>query len=105
MTTRPQLPFSYRDFHDVPRWIAINTQNVSLLLTCTFDVSTDDYADTYVVYRMPADFTPPEDGSWEMLPTRAVARLGVIPVADVEFDPTRRRWISLPTEDEHVSTS
>ncbi len=80
----------YRDFYDVPR-IFITTHNgEQYLFDCPFDEERDDYSDQYDVYQLQAI---PEDelkGSWERLPERGARAVGTVPVAQVQFDTTKR---------------
>lgn len=83
----------YRDFYDVPR-IFITTYNGELyLFDCPFDEELDDYSDHYHVYQLPAISEDELQDSWEHLPERAASVLGTVPVAQVQFDTTKRKSI------------
>lgn len=88
----PRAPIVYRDFYDVPRVFVVRVGDRAFLLDCQFDASADEYADSYTVYGLEPGFIPPE-GSWLGLAERATERLGTIPVAAIDFDPTRREFI------------
>jgi hypothetical protein len=83
----------YRDFWDVPRIFVTQYRGMWFLFDCTFDDETEDFPDTYQVSLI----SPPEPadlaGSWIDLPKKAVQFLAEIPIARVQFDPTRRKAI------------
>jgi hypothetical protein len=83
----------YRDFYDVPRIFITALDGKQYLFDCPFDDELDDYSDRYRVYQLPANLEDELEGSWERLPERAVRLLGVVPVAEVQFDPTKRQRI------------
>lgn len=85
-------PILYREFHDVPRLVVVFLGRRRVLLDCAFDDRAEDYVDHYDVYRLPDGFVPPE-GGWESLATQTTGRLEAIPVRDVRFDPTKRRFV------------
>jgi hypothetical protein len=81
----------YRDFYDIPRIFITAHDGKQYLFDCPFDDDLDDYSDRYRVYQLPAISEDDLEGSWERLPERAVRLLGVVPVAEVQFDPTKRQ--------------
>jgi hypothetical protein len=83
----------YRGFWDVPRIFFVRLDGQLYVFDCAFDDDTEDYPETYQVYLMPQ--IPAEDlpQDWTTLPSRAIRRLGEVPVASVKFDPTKRRQI------------
>lgn len=83
----------YRDFYDLPRIFITIHQGRQYLFDCPFDDELDEYADSYRVYELPALPDAELQGSWEHLPDSAIGFLGLIPVASVRFDPTRRACI------------
>ena len=86
-------PIRYLGFWDVPLVFLVSHDGNHFLFDRQFDDELDDYPDDYTVYLMPElpDDQLPAD--WTTLRERAVRRLGEIPIAQVQFDPTRRRQI------------
>ncbi len=84
----------YRDFYDVPRIFITALDGKQYLFDCPFDDELDDYSDRYCVYQLPVILDDDLEGSWERLPDRAVCLLGAVPVAEVQFDPTKRERIN-----------
>ena len=87
-------PIRYRDFYDLPRIFVTSYNGKDYLFDCPFDDQFDDYPYSYRVYQLP---TLPEEelqGSWEPLPELAESFLGMIPVAEIQFDPTKRKSIN-----------
>lgn len=92
----------YRDFYDVPR-IFLTTHNGELyLFDCPFDEGLDDYSEHYQVYELPAVSEGELQGSWEHLPERAPRALGTLPVAQVQFDTTKRDSIDTAVLEELI---
>jgi hypothetical protein len=87
-------PIRYRDFYDLPRVFITSYDGKDYLFDCPFDDELDDYPDSYRVYQLPALSEEELQGSWEHLPELAAPFLGVIPVAEVRFDSTKREWIN-----------
>jgi len=84
----------YREFYDLPRIFITSFQGKKYLFDCPFDDEIDDYPDSYRVYEL-ADVSDEEiKGSWEWLTARTSAQIGEIPVARIEFDPTKRERIN-----------
>jgi hypothetical protein len=92
MTTA--APITYRGFYDVPRMFVLRLRGAQLFFDCPFDDELDDYPDTYTVYRLPDALAVENVPSWYDLPAMG-ERLGRIPLAEVHFDPTRRRSVDL----------
>jgi hypothetical protein len=88
------LPITYRDFYDVPRLIVVEWRGDLYLLDSPFDEDLDDHADTFTVYRLPADARDAvAEASWAALP-RSGEAVGQIAVQAVQFDSTRREAVS-----------
>lgn len=87
-------PIRYRDFYDLPRIFITSYDGKDYLFDCPFEDELDDYPDSYRVYQLPALSEEELQGSWEHLPELAESLLGVIPVAEVRFDSTKREWIN-----------
>ncbi len=96
--TRP-TPIHYRGFWDVPRIFLVAHRDRLFLFDCPFSEELDDYPDVYAVFELPhgIDNALPKD--WTTLADSAVARLGTVSVADVAFDPTRRKAIDVSVLD------
>ncbi len=86
-------PIHYRDFYDLPRIFITSYEGKDYLFDCPFDDELDDYPDSYRVYQLPALSEEELPGSWEGLPKLAALYLGEVPVAEVQFDPTKREKI------------
>jgi hypothetical protein len=71
----------------------VRHQGQVLLFDCPFDEDTEDYPDDYRVYVMPEIGELDLSASWMQLPLKALRTLGVVAVADVAFDSTRRSAI------------
>ena len=84
----------YRDFYDLPRIFITNYQGQLYLFDCPFDDELDDYPDSYHVYQLPALTEADLEGSWEHLPELTTSFLGVIPVTEIQFDPTKRERVN-----------
>ncbi|MEK6409633.1 MAG: hypothetical protein AABN34_22140 [Acidobacteriota bacterium] len=84
----------YRDFYDVPRIFITALDGQEYLFDCPFDDDLDDYSDHYRVYQLPAILESELEGSWELLPEQAERLLAAVPVAEVQFDSTKRQRIN-----------
>lgn len=88
-------PIHYRGFWDRPLSFVVEHRDKQLLFWRDFDEAVDEYEDAYRVFVLPdisaQDLAAP--ASWENLPERAVALLGIVPVKDVKFDATYRKEI------------
>jgi RNAse (barnase) inhibitor barstar len=49
------LPFTYRDFYDVPRMVVVPVGGNVVLLDCAFDETTDGHQDHYDVFLLSID--------------------------------------------------
>ena len=77
---------AYRDFWDQPRIFFVRYEGNLILFDCAFDEDTEDYPDTYTVYRMP-ELTEAEcQGSWAGIARRAIECLGIVPLSMVRFE-------------------
>jgi hypothetical protein len=83
----------YRDFYDVPRIFLVLFEGQQFLFDCPFDGEVEDYSESYRVYAMPLLADADLKGSWERLPQLAIGFLGIVPVNQVQFDPTKRAAI------------
>lgn len=87
------LNAEYRDFYDVPRMMVCTSAAGTYLFLSRFDSVTDDYSDTYEVYRVPTMSESETCGSWFGLETRAHERLPDLPVSSFPFDNARRVFL------------
>jgi len=86
-----KVPFTYREFWDVPRMIVCEIDGAEVLLDSEFDDSIDDYTPHYKVYLLPAELKPQSLKSWIDLPSKATTYLGKVPVSAIEFDKSKRK--------------
>jgi hypothetical protein len=86
------LPFTYRDFHDLPRAIIVAYRGHTYFLDCPFDTAMDDYPKTYAVYRLPPTVGVSLDRSWEGLADLGEP-VGMLAVGDMRFDPSLREML------------
>jgi hypothetical protein len=94
MTSSNWLPFRYRDFHDVPRLIAVKHKGRTYLFDSPFDDNADDFRDEYTVYLLPDEVVLDlEAESWAHLPSVGT-QVGKVSVDDVVFDRTKRRTMN-----------
>lgn len=87
------IEFEYREFFDVPRSLVLSHDDRLVFLESTFSESNCEFSDDYELYLLPGDVDL--SGSWNHLAGTAIRRLGTIPIAHVQFDPTRRRKLNL----------
>jgi hypothetical protein len=87
------LSIQYRGFSDVPLIFLARYKGRTILFDRAFDEALDDYSQSYRVYSMPdlADQDLPQE--WTTLTQKATGFLGEIPIAQIRFDPTKRREI------------
>lgn len=83
----------YRDFWDVPRIFLASGEQSLLLFDCEFDKDVEDFGDEYKVFLMPELSEAELSGSWHGLSGKALRFLGEIPITEVGFDQTRRKFI------------
>src|SRR5947208_1459394 len=87
------VPIRYLGFWDVPRNFLVRHAGELYLFDCPFDEKLDDYPDAYTVYVLPEMSREQIDEDWAGLPNKALRKVGVIPIASVRFDPTKRKEI------------
>ena len=87
------VPFTYRDFYDVPRSIAFVRRGHCYFLDCVFDDGLDDYGRDYEVFELPFASLGALPDDWENITASAGRRLGSVPVTSVRLDNTRRKLI------------
>lgn len=91
--TSARIPFIYKDFWDIPRAIVLEWNDSIYFFDCPFDDALDDYANTYKVFRLPAETATGVDVSWLDFHLRGEA-IGYVESQDFEFDATRRHTVS-----------
>lgn len=81
----------YREFYDIPRNFFVRYKSKLFLFTCIFNDEIDDYPDTYELYLMP-EMTDLEIylESWIGIESKAVKKLGKIPVTSVQFGESKQ---------------
>ena len=83
----------YREFYDVPRLFAFARGDQWFVADCPFDGAADDYAASYRILRVRDDDVPRlAQPDWVDIVARAEP-VGSVPVADVQFDQTRRESV------------
>lgn len=83
----------YRDFWDYPRIFLVSYGQALFLFDCRFDEELEDFGTTYRVYAMPHLEEADTAGPWDELHEKATRFLGEVPVSEVSFDETRRKFI------------
>lgn len=82
----------YRDFHDVPRLIAVRSEDERVwIFDSKFDGDLDEYESFYRVYSVDLDAAPGLGDIEEYLKGRYSAQRAEVRVSQVDFDVTRRK--------------
>ncbi len=84
----PWAAIRYQDFYRMPRSIALIHREMLLLLDGSWDDTISAYPATYAVYELPLDTNL--DQRWEGLPSRALRRLGQMPLSEIRLDESLR---------------
>lgn len=92
-STSRWVPFIYREFYDVPRMIVFEEYGRCYLMDGRFDENLDEYPPDYQVFELPIAVFSNIPTNWEDLPAHALRRLGVVSVATVRLDETRRKQL------------
>ena len=87
------IEFVYREFFDVPRSLVLYHHDRLVFLESTFSETECEFSDDYQLYLLPENVDL--SGSWNHLAGAAIRRLGSIPIAHVQFDPSRRRMLNI----------
>jgi hypothetical protein len=93
-------PITYCELWDVPRIFLVTWHGRTVLFDCAFDEDTEDYPDFYRVYILPPLSAEELAGSWADFYQKAIEEVGVVPIKNVVFDPTRRTAIDATLLDE-----
>lgn len=99
------VPIRYREFWDVPRFFLVPYQGKWFLFDCPFNEAAEDFPDSYRVYTIPEPSEEELAGSWDKLHEKAIEYSGVVPIATVRLDPSKRREIDTSVLDELVAQS
>ena len=83
----------YSGFYDVPLAFAVWHSGRQYLFLRGFDDTLDDYPGAYRVFSLPGLTDEVIKSSWLRIESLATAFLGEVPVAEVQFDPTKRKGI------------
>ena len=98
------IPFLFRGFWDVPRFIAVRYRGKLLLLQSAFDDDLDEYPDTYSVYILHESVEDSlQMSSWMFLDDCEKKGIGEIRVDSVKFDESRRVSLDPSCLDELLS--
>jgi hypothetical protein len=73
----------------VPRTFVVTVPDGLIVFDSPFDEARDDYDTDYTVYFLPWSEAKRLHGSWRGL-VAGIEPLGRVPIAEVEFDKTRR---------------
>jgi hypothetical protein len=84
----------YSGFYDVPRLFFIDYRGKHLFFECNFDEAADDYESSFRVYLMPKLSEAEIIANGTRLASLAQRMIGRIPIAQVQFDSTRRKAIA-----------
>ena len=87
----------YREFWDVPRIFLVSFEQSLFLFDCHFDEEVEDFSNRYQVFLMPMLGEDSLSGSWCELSENAIRFLGEIPISEIKFDETRRKFIENET--------
>lgn len=82
----------YRDFHDVPRLIAVRSEDGCLwIFDSKFNDDVDEYEPFYRVYSVDLDAAPGSGHIEEYLKGRYSVQRAEVRISQVDFDTTRRK--------------
>ena len=83
----------YSGLYDVPLAFVVRHDGRQYLFLREFDDALDDYPDTYRVFSLPGLPDEVIKSSWLRVESLATEFLGKVPIAEVKFDPTKRKEI------------
>jgi hypothetical protein len=84
----------YSGFYDAPLAFAVWHAGRQYLFLREFNDALDDYPDTYQVFSLPGLSDEVLESSWRSIKSLATEFLGEVLIAEVKFDPTRRKEIA-----------
>ena len=85
----------YSGFYDVPLAFVVWHGEKQFLFLRDFDEALDDYPSFYRVFTLPSLSDEEVKNSWVQIETLTDSFLGEIPVAEINFDSTKRKEIIL----------
>lgn len=85
---------NYRDFWDFPKIFLVSFNGSLFLFDCKFSNDTEDFENKYQVFIMPELSENEINGSWYGLSDKSVKYLGEVPINQVQFDETRKKFIN-----------
>ncbi|MFC3816261.1 hypothetical protein [Lysobacter sp. GCM10012299] len=92
---------AYRDFHDVPRYVlaANEAGDAFWILDAGFDDTVDEYSSIYTIHGA-GSMLDEAMATFESHAVRAISlpALGCVPIAQVQFDETRRDALKLTSQ-------
>jgi hypothetical protein len=83
----------YFSFWDVPRTFAFERGGNVYVLTSEFDDDLDEYPDDYEVFVVSDIGNLSEVSDWKSIEPLPKAPIGRVPVASVQFDESRRKYV------------
>lgn len=96
----PTVPIIYCGFYDIPLAFVAWHRGKQFLFLRDFDDALDDYPQFYRVFTLPNLSEDAVKKSWVQIETLADQFVGEVPVAEVDFDQTRRMHIGAGILDE-----
>jgi len=91
----PRTPFKCFVFWRVPRFFCCSVNGTQLALISEFDDLLDVYKGEYKVYELPPGFDTESLASWVDSLFSESSCLGTIPIAEMEFDSTKKLEIEV----------
>lgn len=86
-------PIKYFSFWDVPRTFAFEQSGKLYILTSEFDDDLDEYPDDYEVFVVSGIASLSAVSDWKSIEPLPKTRVGKVPVAMVNFDESRRKFV------------
>ena len=90
-----KAPIIYSGFYDVPLAFVVWHGEKQFLFLRDFDEALDDYPNFYRVFTLPNLSDEDVKNSWVQIETLTDSFVGEIPVAEINFDSTKRKEIIL----------
>lgn len=88
-----EQPIKYFSFWDVPRTFAFEQAGMVYVLTSEFDDDLDEYPDDYEVFIVSGIANLSVVSDWKIIEPMPKTRVGKVPVAAVQFDESRRKFV------------
>lgn len=90
-----RMYFQYSGFYDFPLGLIATHLGRTYLLERTFDEELDEYEDFFRVYDITEIFPREGDQIWKRLHDLSGKLLCTIPINQLSFDESRRKWITV----------